>query len=466
MTANPKRQLKLGAFLMATGHHVAAWRHPNAEANAGLDFQHYKRIVQTAERAKFDMMFLADSAAVWERGDEALSRTSVVHFEPITLLSALSAVTERIGLVATVSTTYTEPYHLARAFASLDHLSGGRAGWNLVTSANQAEALNFNRDAHVEHPLRYERAREFMRVATGLWDSWEDDAFRRDKASGVFFSPEKIHVLGHKGRHFSVKGPLNVARPVQGYPVLVQAGSSEDGQALAAETAEVVFTAQQTLAHAQSFYSELKGRLAKFGRSPEQLKIMPGIFPVAAKTHREAQQKFDELQALIDPKVGLALLSTMSGAIDLSQYPVDGPLPELPETNGGRSRQALLIDKARREGLTIRQLYQSIAGARGHRQIVGTPESIVDELEEWFTKGGADGFNIMPPYLPGGLDDFVELIIPELRKRGLFRSEYEGRTLRENLELPRPANQFSAPASSSAAPKSSYSAPTASSSPG
>jgi FMN-dependent oxidoreductase (nitrilotriacetate monooxygenase family) len=450
MTTHSRGQLKLGAFLMATGHHVAAWRHPQAEANAGLDFKHYARIVQTAERAKFDMMFLADSAAVWERGDEALARTSVVHFEPITLLSALSAVTERIGLVATVSTTYTEPYHLARAFASLDHLSGGRAGWNLVTSANQAEALNFNRDAHVEHPLRYERAREFMRVATGLWDSWDDDAFRRDKKSGLFFTPGKVHVLGHKGKHFSVKGPLNVARPPQGYPVLVQAGSSEDGQDLAAETAEVVFTAQQTLAHAQSFYASLKGRLAKYGRSSEQLKIMPGIFPVVAKTHRLAEQKFAELQDLIDERVGLALLSSMSGPLDLSKYPVDGPLPELPETNGGKSRQALLIDKARREGLTIRQLYQSIAGARGHKQLVGTPESIVDELEQWFVQEGADGFNIMPPHLPGGLDDFVELVIPELRRRGLFRSEYEGRTLRENLGLARPANQFSRAASSSA----------------
>jgi N-acetyl-S-(2-succino)cysteine monooxygenase len=441
-----RRQLRLGAFLMATGHHVAAWRHPQGQSDAGLNFAHYKQIVQKAEQAKFDMMFLADSAAVWDRSPEALSRSSVVHFEPITLLSALSSVTERIGLVATVSTTYNEPYHLARKFASLDHLSGGRAGWNLVTSANQAEALNFNRDEHMQHSQRYDRAREFVSVVTGLWDSWDDDAFVRNQQSGRYFEPERAHVLAHKGKHFSVRGPLNVARPPQGYPVLVQAGSSEAGQDLAAETAEVIFTAQQTLAEAQSFYRSVKGRLAAYGRSPDHLKVMPGIFPVVGRTQQEAQDKFQQLQDLIHPAVGLSLLSSMTGSLDLSRYPLDGPLPQLPETNGGKSRQQLIVDLAQREGLTIRQLYQSIAGARGHRQVVGTPSSIADLLEDWFVNGGADGFNIMPPYLPGGLDDFVDLVLPELRKRGLFRTEYEGRTLRENLGLPRPSNRFAVPA--------------------
>ncbi|WP_437624880.1 LLM class flavin-dependent oxidoreductase [Sorangium sp. So ce1151] len=437
-----KGQLKLGAFLMATGHHVAAWRHPAAQADAGLNFRHYKQIVQAAERAKFDMMFLADSAAVWDRSPESLSRTSVVHFEPITLLSALSAVTEHIGLVATVSTTYNEPFHLARKFASLDYLSGGRSGWNLVTSANPAEALNFNRDHHLEHALRYRRAREFVDVVTSLWDSWDDDAFVRNKESGLFFEPDRLHVPDHKGEHFSVRGPLNVARPPQGYPVMVQAGSSEPGQELAAETAEVIFTAQQTLGDAQAFYRSVKDRLDRHGRSPEHLKIMPGIFPVVGRTEQEAEDKFGELQALIHPEVGLALLSGMSGGTDLSQYPVDGPLPDLPESNGGKSRQKLLIDLARRNNLTIRGLYEWIAGARGHRQLVGTPESIADQLEEWFLEDAADGFNVMPPYLPGGLTDFIDLVIPELRRRGLFRTEYEGRTLRENLGLPRPANKF------------------------
>ncbi|MBD2123640.1 MULTISPECIES: LLM class flavin-dependent oxidoreductase [Trichocoleus] len=440
-----KRQLRLGAFLPGSGHHVASWRHPEAQADGGLNFQHYKQIAQTAERGKFDMLFLADGVAVRDRGQtsEELSRSGkVVHFEPFTLLSALSAVTERIGLTATVSTTYNEPFHLARKFASLDYLSGGRAGWNLVTSATEAEALNFNRDKHMEHTLRYERAREFVEVVTKLWDSWEDDAFVRDKDSGVYFEADKLHIPNHKGTHFSVRGPLNVARPIQGYPVLIQAGSSEDGKNLAAQTAEVIFTAQQTLEEAQAFYADVKGRLAQYGRNPDHLKIMPGVFPVIGRTEQEAKEKFQQIQDLIHPQVGLALLSGMIGGFDLSQYPLDGPLPDLPETNGGKSRQKLLTDLARRENLTIRQLYQAIAGARGHRQILGTPEQIADQLEEWFVNDAADGFNIMPPYLPGGLDEFVDLVIPELQRRGLFRTEYEGSTLRENLGLPRPTNQF------------------------
>ena len=440
-----KKQLKLGAFLMSSGHHVAAWRHPDAPADGGLNFQHYRRLAETAERGKFDMIFFADGVAVRDRGKgtEAWSRSAVVHFEPLTLLSALSVVTERIGLTATVSTTYNEPFHLARKFASLDYLSGGRAGWNLVTSATEAEAKNFSREKHMEHTRRYERAKEFVDVVTKLWDSWEDDAFLRDKESGIYFNPDKLHVPNHKGENFSVRGPLNVARPLQGYPVIIQAGSSEDGQNLAAQTAEVVFTAQQTLAEAQAFYSGLKGRLAKYGRSPDHLKIMPGVFPVIGKTEQEAKDKYEQIQELIHPTVGLGLLSGLVGGVDLSGYPLDGPVPELPDTELAKSRLKLVTDLARRENLTIRQLYLAIAGARGHRTIWGTPQQIADQLEEWFVNGGADGFNIMPPWLPGGLDEFVDLVIPELQRRGLFRTEYEGRTLRENLELPRPANQFS-----------------------
>jgi N-acetyl-S-(2-succino)cysteine monooxygenase len=446
-----KGQFKLGAFLMNTGHHVAAWRHPDAWAEQGLEFDQYKKVAQTAERAKFDMAFLADGVAVRRDNNLAsLSRSGQsVHFEPLTLLSALAAVTEHIGLVATASTTYNEPYHIARKFASLDYLSHGRAGWNVVTSASEAEAHNFNRDHHMEHALRYERAREFLLVVKGLWDSWDDDAFIRDKETGVYFEPDKLHVLNHKGKHFAVKGPLNVARPPQGYPVIVQAGASDDGQDFAAQTAEVIFTAQQTLEEAQAFYAGIKKKLAKYGRTPDQLKIMPGVFPVIGKTEKEAKEKYDQLQNLIHPAVGLALLSGNIGGFDLTSYPLDGPLPDLPETNLNKSRQKLVTDLARRENLTIRQLYQAIAGARGHWTIWGTPVQIADRLEEWFVNDAADGFNLMPPYLPAGLDDFVELVLPILRERGRFRTEYEGRTLRENLGLARPVNPYSAASFSS-----------------
>ena len=450
--SSEKGQIKLGAFLMNTGHHVAAWRHPDAKADGGLDFAHYRQLAQTAERAKFDMVFLADGVAV--RRDynlDSLSRSGqLVHFEPLTLLSALAAVTEHVGLVATASTTYNEPYHIARKFASLDYLSNGRAGWNVVTSASEAEAHNFNREKHMDHALRYERAREFLQVVKGLWDSWDDDAFIQDKAAGLYVDPDKIHTLNHRGKHFAVRGPLNVGRPPQGYPVIVQAGASEDGQDFAASTAEVIFTAQQTLEEAQAFYRGIKGRLAQYGRTPEQLKIMPGVFPVIGQTEAEAKEKYDQLQNLIHPSVGLALLSGNIGGFDLSDYPLDGPLPELPETNLNKSRQKLVTDLARRENLTIRQLYQAIAGARGHRTIWGTPEQIADQLEEWFVKDAADGFNIMPPYLPGGLDEFVQQVIPILQQRGLFRAEYEGQTLRENLGLSRPASQYSATKSTAA----------------
>ncbi|GGP22709.1 LLM class flavin-dependent oxidoreductase [Silvimonas iriomotensis] len=440
-----QRQLKLNAFLMTAGHHVAAWRHPQARADGGIQFAHFKQIAQTAERAKFDAVFFADSAAVWGAGaeQEAQSRSAQAdHFEPITLLSALSAVTDHIGLIATVTTTYNEPYHLARKFASLDHLSGGRAGWNLVTSANAAEAFNFSREAHLAHADRYNRAEEFIDVVIGLWDSWDDDAFVRDKQSGRFFKPDAVHRLDHQGKHFSVRGPLNVARPVQGYPVIVQAGSSEPGKELAARTAEVIFTAQQTLADAQAFYRDVKGRLARYGRTPDQLKILPGVFPVVGRTREEAQEKYQALQDLIHPAVGLALLSGMLGGADLSGYPLDGPLPDLPESNGGKSRQHLLVELARRDKLTIRELYLRIAGARGHLTLVGSAVEVADQLQAWFENDAADGFNVMPPTLPGGLDDFIELVLPILRERGLFRTEYEGNTLRESLGLARPANRY------------------------
>lgn len=440
-----KGHLRLGAFLYPTGHHIAAWRHPDSLVDAGRNFRHYVQLAQAAEAAKFDLIFLADGAGT--RGDNVdfLSRTAhsyVAQFEPLTLLSALAAVTERIGLVGTASTTFNEPYHIARKFASLDHISGGRAGWNLVTSSSAHEAKNFNFDEHLAHARRYERAVEFAEVVEGLWDSWDDEAFVRDKASGRYFDPSKRHVLDHRGEFFNVRGPLNVERSPQGRPVVVQAGSSEAGKALAARTAEVIFTAQQTLDDAVAFYADVKGRMAAYGREPDDLKIMPGVMPIVGATESEAREKFDALQALIDPAVGLALVQTVTGGFDLSGYPLDGPIPELPETNASKSRQLLALELARRENLTIRELYLRIAGARGHWQLVGTPEQIVDALEARFVNYGADGYNVMPALLPNSLDDFIRLVLPELRRRGLFRSEYEGRTLRENLGLKQPVSRY------------------------
>ncbi|WP_122761135.1 LLM class flavin-dependent oxidoreductase [Pseudomonas viridiflava] len=436
------RQMKLGAFLMAAGHHVAAWRHPDVPADAGLDFKHYRHLAQVAEAAKFDTLFVADSVAA-ATGDIASRMARSDHFEPLTLLSALSAVTDHIGLIATATTTYNEPYHVARKFASLDHLSGGRAGWNLVTSDAAAEAQNFGRAEHVGHAERYSRAREFHQVVTGLWDSWTDDAFTRDKASGQYYDPANVHVLDHVGEHFSVKGPLNVARSPQGQPVVVQAGSSEVGRDLAAQTAEVVFTAQTSLASAQAFYADIKGRLSTYGRDADSLKVMPGVFIVVAETEALAKQKFESFQDLVEPQVGVALLGRMLGNFDLSGYPLDGPLPELPLTDSGqRSRQKLLTELADQENLTLAQLGRRIAGGRGHYSLIGTPVQIADELQIWFEQGAADGFNVLVPHLPGGLEDVAQLLVPELQRRGLFRTEYEGTTLRENLGLQRPAYGF------------------------
>ena len=435
------RQISLGAFLMATGHHVAAWRHPDVPADP-LDFATYKRTAQIAEAACFDALFVADSVAA--STDEIASHTArSVYFEPLTLLSALSAVTERIGLVSTVTTSYNEPYHVARKFASLDHLSGGRSGWNLVTSDAAAEAYNFGRDAHSPHAERYARAREFHKVVTGLWDSWADDAFLRDKQAGQFYDPAKLHVLNHSGEHFKVQGPLNVARSPQGRPVIVQAGSSETGRELAAETAEVVFTAQTSITKAQAFYADLKGRLAKFGRREDSLKIMPGVFVVVGQSTQEAREKFEQFQELVEPKVGVALLGRMLGNFDLSGYPLDGPLPDLPLTeNGQQSRQKLLTELAGAENLTLAQLGRRIAGGRGHYSLIGTASEIADELQAWFEGRAADGFNVLVPHLPAGLDDVAKYVVPELQRRGLFRTEYQGTTLREHLGLQRPNNQF------------------------
>lgn len=441
---NAKGQMNLGAFFMIPGHHVASWRHPDSQADDVLSFDLYRKLAKTAERGKFDMLFFADSYAIHDRDGVGIEQTVNVRPDPLTLLSALSVVTKHIGLTATASTTYNEPFHLARKFATIDHLSRGRSAWNVVTSSSEAEALNFSKEQHLEHRSRYERAEEFVEVVKKLWDSWEDNSLVIDKETGRFADPNKVHQINHQGKWFTVKGPLNIARPIQGHPVIIQAGSSESGKELAAKTAEVIFTAWQTIGEAQSFYRDVKGRLKKYGRMEESLKIMPGVFPVIGRTEKEADEKKQQLVELIPEKVGVGLLSSLI-SYDLSEYPVDEPLPELPDIkdiNGAKTRFQLVKDLGDRENLTIRQLYQRVAGARGHREIKGTPIQIADQLQEWFENDAADGFNIMPPYLPGGLDDFVNLVIPELQNRGLFREEYTGHTLRDHLGLSRPANIF------------------------
>ena len=438
-----RRMMRLGAFVHETGQHVAAWRHPEAFAEAGVSFAQAVAVAQTAERGKFDLLFLADSAAVNLVGsaDVRGRMGKVVKFEPMTILSALAAVTKNLGLVATSTTTYNEPYTLARQFASLDQISGGRSGWNLVTSNNEQDALNYSREAHLGHSDRYDRAIEFADVVNGLWDSWDDDAFIRDKEGGVFFDPAKMHVLNHKGTHFQVRGPLNVACSPQGRPVLVQAGASGTGRDVAARLAELVFTAATTFEQAKEFYDDVRTRIPRFGRSQDQVKVMPGFYPVVAPTASEAQEKYDYLQSLIQKPVGISILEHTIGVHGLDKIPLDGPVPEMADTNGPLSRQRLLLEQARRDKLTFWELCLANAGPRGHALSIGTPTQVADEMEHWFKDGAADGFNVMPAWLPGSLKDFVDLVIPELQRRGLFRTEYEAMTLRENLGLPRPINR-------------------------
>jgi FMN-dependent oxidoreductase (nitrilotriacetate monooxygenase family) len=441
-----KETLKLGLFLRATGHHIAAWRDTGSQADAGIRLDHYVDLARKAEAAGFDTLFLADSVSV--RGIDAPTFDRVIapslSFEPLTLLSALAAVTSKIGLVATASTSYSEPYNLARQFASLDQISGGRVGWNLVTSSDPDAAKNFggasegNQAAHAD---RYSRAREFHQVVDKLWDSWEDDTLLLDKDKGVFLDRNKLHLADHQGEHFNVRGPLNVLRSPQGKPVLVQAGASDDGRALAAATAEAIFAAHQSLADAQAFYSDIKSRAAVLGRKPEHIKILPGVTIFTAPTSAEAHAKHQRLQDLVHPQVGLSLLSGLLGGVDLSHLPLDGPLPQdLPATNASKSRQQLILQLAA-EGLSIRQLYLRLAGARGHWTLVGSPTEVVDQLQAWFEGYGADGFNILPPTYPEGLDDFIALILPELKRRGLVPEDGpSGNTLRERLVLPYPAH--------------------------
>jgi len=426
-----KKQMHLGLFLQGAGHHVSGWRHPDAEAGSE-NFDLLRRVAKQAEDAKFDMVFLADGLT---SGVDA-HPSMVARFEPLTLLSALAMVTDKIGLAATASTTYGEPYHTARAFASIDHLSHGRAAWNIVTTSYARTANNFSK-SHPEHDERYAVAEEFVDVVRGLWDSWDDDAFPKDKENGVYADPNKVHVLNHAGKYYSVQGPLNIPRSPQGHPVLIQAGSSGPGQDLAARIADIVFTAQQSLAEAQAFYASLKDRVVKAGRNPDSVAVMPGFMPVIGDSFEDAAEKLKELNRWTDIKSAMPLLEERIGH-SLADYDLDGPLPDLPISDQLRSRAELLRDLARRENLTIRDLALRVAAGRGHHIVLGTAEQIADRMQEWFEGKAADGFNVMPPYFPGGLEDFNRQVVPILQDRGLFRTVYTGSTLRDHLNIARP----------------------------
>lgn len=432
--------MSLGAFLFNYGHHYAAWRHPESKVKGAIDIDFYKRSAEAAERGKFDMLFLADSGSL-PSIEDVETNVSFIYPEALTLLGALASVTARIGLAGTVSTTFNEPYNLARRFATLDHLSGGRAGWNVVTSTKETEARNFNADHLLEHGKRYERAGEFLNVVKALWDSWEDEAEVMDRDSGVYAYTSRIHPINHCGGNFRVDGPLNIPRPPQGRPVIIEAGTSAAGQKLAAETADVVFTACEDKEEAIRFYGELKSLLPQFGRAEDSLKIMPGLLTFIGETEDEAKEKERAFNELIPPAASVKYLSKLLNT-DLSGYPINEPLPELPR-EGNTSRALMIMERAAQTKQTIRELGLHYAVARGHLTITGTAQQIADRMEDWFISGACDGFNVMPPLLPDGLEQFVEQVVPILQRKGIFRLEYSGTTLREHLGIQRPISRYS-----------------------
>ena len=429
----PQRQMHLGVFVLGTGNHSAGWRIDGAFASS-CSVPVMQSIASIAERGKFDLFFISDSA-VMDPGDHP---SFLNRFEPMTLLAALGMVTRHIGLGATVSTSFNEPFNVARAFASLDHLSGGRAAWNVVTSSNKAAALNFSKELY-EHDLRYEIATEFVDVVRGLWDCWDDGAIVPDRATGTFLDKSKVRPLEHKGRFFNVKGPLNMERCPQGQPVIIQAGGSPPGQELSARSADLVFSVVNgEPASAKAAYDSLKARVIKHGRRPEHVPILPGVMPIIGETDAQAKEQLDRLQSWLTPTNALTLVSQRLG-YDIAGYPLDGPIPDFAQkTDRGQAFSNTLLEMARREKMTLRDLYNITAAARGHWVIYGTPKRIADIFEEWFAAERADGFVVMPAYFPGAFDDFVNLVVPELQRRGLYRKEYSGPTLRDHLGLTRP----------------------------
>jgi FMN-dependent oxidoreductase (nitrilotriacetate monooxygenase family) len=435
------RQMHLGAFLFNLGNHVAGWRMPGVPTEGLMSFAFYRDLAEIAERGKFDLLFHSDGVGINDTYDAVLRHSITIRPEPLTLLAALSVTTRRIGLAATVSTTYNEPYTIARKLAMLDFLSEGRAALNLVTSSTDLEARNFGQETHLDHTARYERAREFVDVLRLLWDSWEDGALVFDKATGEVADPARIHRANWQGRFFSVRGPLNLPRPPQGHPVIIQAGTSESGQAFAADVADIVFSVEASLETAQAFYAAAQHRVMAAGRPAGSMKIMPGLLPILGHTAAAAAARDRELQALVPDRLAISYLSDVVQH-DLSRYPMDGPLPELPETNGERGRLRMIMQSARssNETASIRSLAVQMVQNRGHRRVVGTPVEVADVMQRWFESGACDGFNILAPFHPGGLAEFVDGVVPELQHRGVFRHEYSGSTLRDHLGLSRPDN--------------------------
>jgi FMN-dependent oxidoreductase (nitrilotriacetate monooxygenase family) len=439
--------LRFGAFMSVPGCHPTGWRHPDAICETDTSFRWLAHMVRVAERGKLDAMFFQDSAAVvgsnvaYNAEPFNVRNGRQAHIEPVSAIAGLAAITSHIGLISTCTTTYNEPYNLARRFLTIDHISGGRAGWNLVTSQAEDEAGNFGQPAHLEHGARYDRASEFYDVVRGLWDSWEDDAFLRDKESGVWFDIDKMHILNHAGPHFRVRGPLNVARSPQGRPVVAQAGSSGVGMDLAARSADMVFTAQRTIPDARAFRSQMHALMAKYGRAPDDMRIFPGIMPIVGRTASEAQDKYEQLRDLVDDNTGLRGVARLAGGVDILSLDPDGPLPELKPSNAARARQEMIIAMGR-SGMTIRQIGRVLGMSQAHRVLYGTPQSMADDMQEWLEAGACDGFNLLFAHYPKPLEEFVDLVVPELQRRGIFRTEYEGTTLRENLGVPIPRNSF------------------------